>query len=110
MHKQKTSKKQDFCLDDVPIAVVKNKAGIKEVHPEKIFKDHKKIAVALFECLIDNDVEAFIEILDSYLRVNRRRVAKGAHLARSTVQQALSGKGNPTIKTLAKIVHDAVAV
>ena len=109
MHKKKTSKKQEFCLDDVPVAAVKSKVGIKEVHPEKIFKDHKKIAIALFECLIDNDVEAFIEILDSYLRVNRRRVAKGANLARSTVQQALSGKGNPTIKTLAKIVHDAVA-
>src|SRR5439155_26540294 len=73
------------------------------------FKDQKKIAIALFECLIDNDVEAFIEILDSYLRINRRRVVKGAHLARSTVQLALSGKGNRTIKTLAKIVNDAVA-
>jgi DNA-binding phage protein len=109
MHNKKTSTKQDVCFDDLPIVTVKNKKGIKEVHPEKEFKDHKKVALALFECLIDNDVEGFMEILDAYLRVNRRRVAKGAKLARSTVQLAFSGKGNPTIKTLAKIVHDAVA-
>lgn len=109
MHKKKTSKKQGFCLDDVPIATIKSKAGIKEVHPEKAFKDHKKVGAALFACLLENDTEAFIEILEAYLRVNKRRVAKGAKLARSTVQQALSGKGNPTLKTIAKIVHETAA-
>ena len=46
-------------------------------------------------------------MLDTYLQVNKSRVAKKAHIARSTIQQALSRKGNPTLKTLAKIVHEA---
>lgn len=110
MRKKKTSIKQDFCLDGAPIIPIKSKSRIKENHPEKIFKDHEKIAVALFECLIANDTESFMEILSSYLRVNKRRLAKKADLARSTIQQALSGKGNPTIKTIAKIIHDAMAI
>ena len=108
MHKKKTSKKQDFCLNDMPIANLKSGIITEAVHPEKIFKNHKQIGAALLDCLIENDTEAFIEILDSYLRVNKRRVSRKAHLARSTVQQVLSGKGNPTLKTLAKIVHESV--
>jgi DNA-binding phage protein len=65
------------------------------------------VGTALLECLIDNDPETFIEILDSYLRVNRLQVAKNSTLSRSTVQQALSKSGNPTLKTIAKIVHEA---
>jgi DNA-binding phage protein len=109
MPKQKTSNKQDFCLDDMPIAKLKPGIVTEPCHPGKIFKDHTRVGDALLECLVENDTEAFIEILNAYLRVNRRRVAKGAHLARSTVQQALSGKGNPTLKTLAKIVHEALS-
>src|SRR5437868_6086965 len=99
MHKKKTSKKQDFCLDDIPIAKLKTGTTTELHHPGKIFKNHKRVGTALLECLIENDTDSFIEILDAYLRINRRRVAKGADLARSTVQQALSGKGNPTLKT-----------
>ena len=109
MHKKKISKKRDFCLDDIPVVDLKKRVNTETFHPEKVFKGHKKVATILLNCLIDNDTEAFLEILDSYLRVNRRRIAKKARLARSTVQQALSGKGNPTLKTLAKIVHEAFA-
>ncbi len=62
------------------------------------------------QCLIDNDAEAFIEILDSYLRVNRSHVARKANLPRSTISLAFSKKGNPTIKTIAKIVHEAISL
>ena len=109
MHKKKTSKKRDFCLDDMPISNLKEGVKTERVHPEKEFKNHAKVGVALLDSLIDNDTEAFMEILDSYLRINRRQVSKKAHLARSTVQQALSRNGNPTIKTIAKIVHEAVS-
>ena len=59
----------------------------------------------MLQCLLENDPEAFVEILNEYLDVNRSRVAKNANLARSTVQEVFSKKGNPTLKTLAKIVH-----
>jgi DNA-binding phage protein len=58
----------------------------------------------LFLCLEENNPESFIEILDAYLDVNRR-----ANLSRTTVQNAFSSKGNPTIRTIAQIVHEAVA-
>ena len=84
-----------------------NKKHVIQWNPEDTFMDHQKVCAALLECLIDNDTETFIEILDSYLRINRLQVSKKAHMARSTVQLALSKNGNPTLKTLAKIVHES---
>lgn len=77
--------------------------------PAKSFKDRKRVGLALLECLEENDPESFVEILDAYLQVNRTEIAERAHLARSTVQQAFSKHGNPTLRTMAKIVHEAVA-
>jgi DNA-binding phage protein len=109
MHKKKISKDPNFCFDDMPILKLKKAIKLKQHSPEKSLKDLDKVGAALLESLIENDTEAFIEILDGYLQVNRSRVAKKAHIARSTIQQALSRKGNPTLKTLAKIVHESVA-
>ena len=108
MHKKKTSKEPDFCFESIPALKLKKKVNLKTHHPEKSFKDLDKVGAALLESLIANDTEAFIEILDAYLRVNKSKVAKNAKMARSTVQQALSKKGNPTLKTLAKIVHESL--
>lgn len=93
----------------MPILSLKKEAKVKQHHPKKSLKNLDKVGTSLLESLIENDTEAFIEILDSYLQVNRSQVAKKAHIARSTIQQALSRKGNPTLKTLAKIVHESVA-
>jgi DNA-binding phage protein len=84
-----------------------NKKHVAKWHIEDDFLDTTKVGAALLECLVDNDTETFIEIIDSYLRINKLQVAKNAQLSRSTVQLALSKSGNPTLKTLAKIVHEA---
>lgn len=84
------------------------KAKLQTYNPTIFFQDYDKVGTALLESLIENDTDAFIEILDAYLNVNRAKVAKKTGLSRSTVQQALSKKGNPTLKTLAKIVHESV--
>jgi DNA-binding phage protein len=107
MDRKKTSKKQKFSLDDMPITKVTNREGVSRSSAKDAFMDSEKVGAALLECLIDNDTETFIEILDSYLRVNRLQVAQKANISRSTVQQALSKDGNPTLKTLAKIVHES---
>lgn len=109
MDKKKTYKEPEFCFDDMPILKLKKDAIIKIHRPEKTFKDLDKVGAALLECLIENDTEAFIEILDGYLQVNKSRVAKKTNMSRSTIQQALSREGNPTLKTLAKIVHESFA-
>ena len=91
--------------------IIKSKKGSSSIShkPSKFFKSHEKVAEALLQSLEENDADAFLEILDAYLKVNRTRVAKEANLSRTTVQNAFSQKGNPTIRTIAKIVHQAVA-
>lgn len=103
---KKTSKPRNLTWNDIEevdydISHIKG----EKVDPRDFFKDQTKIGSALLQCLLENDPEAFVEILNEYLDVNRSRVAKNANLARSTVQEVFSKKGNPTLKTLAKIVH-----
>jgi probable addiction module antidote protein len=107
MSKKKTSKKHGFTLAEIPRLKIHDEKKLTEFKPEDFFKNHHNVSIALFQSLAENDTEAFLEILDSYLRVNRTQVAKEADLSRSTVSLALSKKGNPTLKTIAKIVHEA---
>lgn len=109
MLKRKKSKKRGFSLDDMPTLRVNKKEKLEKHDSGAFFKNFDKVGTALLESLVQNDTEAFIEILDSYLKVNRARVAKKAKISRSTVQQALSKNGNPTLKTIARIVHESVA-
>lgn len=108
MTKKKTSKKQKPCLQDMPIVKSKKRASTKH-KPSDFFIEHDKVAQALLQSLKDNDAGAFLEILDAYLKVNRTKTARETNLSRTTIQQALSSKGNPTIRTIAKIVHQSVA-
>lgn len=109
MTKNKTLKKQKFCFEDMPILVSKKRAPSSTHKPSVFFQSHKKVGEALLTCLEENDADAFLEILDAYLIVNRTKTSKETKLSRTTIQSALSGKGNPTIRTIAKIVHRAVA-
>lgn len=109
MPKKKTSKKQSFCFDDMPNLGISKKHKGTKIHSPRAFKNKKEVALALFLCLERDAPEAFIEILDAYLDVNKAEIAKKTRLARSTVQGAFSKKGNPTIRTIAQIVHEAVA-
>jgi hypothetical protein len=59
-----------------------------EVDTEKPLKDKALVGEALLECLIDNEPENFMDILDSFLQVNKKRVAQEASLSRATVQNA----------------------
>lgn len=109
MAKRKISKKQKFCLDDMPIIKSKKRTPNLQHKPSDFFQSHEKVAEALLRSLEENDAGAFLEILDAYLRVNRTKVAKATKMSRTTIQNALSKNGNPTIRTIAKIVHRAVA-
>ena len=109
MLKRKKSKKRGFSLESMPTLNANKKEKLEKHDSSAFFKDFDKVGTALLESLVQNDTEAFIEILDAYLKVNRARVAKRAKMSRSTVQQALSKNGNPTLKTIARIVHESVA-
>ena len=109
MLKKKTSKKRHFCLNTMPISKSKKTPHLLKHDPRNFFKAHKKVAIALLTSLEEGDPKAFLEILNAYLDANRTKLSKDTKLSRTTVQNALSKKGNPTIGTIAKIVHHAVA-
>jgi len=107
MNKKKTLKKRAFSLDELqPIEIV-DESKLHDSKASDFFKNKKEVAQALLECLIENDTETFMEILDAYLAVNRTHVAQRSKLTRATITQAFSKTGNPTLKTIAKIVHEA---
>ena|SRR5437868_5309082 len=107
MPKKKTSKKPEFSFKNMQETKTDHKKNITAWNAEDSFLDSSKVGEALLQCLIDNDTATYIEILESYLRMNKLQVAKKAKMPRSTVQLAFSKSGNPTLKTLAKIVHEA---
>jgi DNA-binding phage protein len=109
MTKKKTSKEPKFSLNDMPIVKSKKNAPSVIHKSSRFFKSHSKVAAALLESLEQNDADAFLEILDAYLSVNKAQIARDAKLSRTTVHKVFSKKGNPTIRTIAKIVHKAVA-
>lgn len=108
MTKKKTLKKPEFSLKDLK-KIKMDESKLHDSGNKDFFTNHKLIGEILLQCLKDNDSESFMEILDSYLRVNRSQVAENSGMPRSTVSLAFSKRGNPTIKTIAKIVHEATA-
>ncbi len=110
MIKTKTSKKRAFTLNELQPLEIINESKVHDSKASDFFKNKNNVAKVLFECLVDNDPEAFMEILDAYLCVNRTQIAQRAQLTRATITMAFSKKGNPTLKTIAKIVHEASLV
>lgn len=74
MNKKKTLKKHEFSLDDLqPITIDKSKLHASKA--SELFKNKNEVAQALLECLIENDTETFMEILDAFVCVNRTQTA-----------------------------------
>lgn len=59
----------------------------------------------MLEYLKNNDPEGVIEVISTYLNaIEKTHFAKKANIPKSTLYHSLKSK-NPTIKTLAKIIH-----
>jgi probable addiction module antidote protein len=109
MAKTKTSKKPKGLSAGNP-PIVKLKPGVKTTawYPEKVIADPQRIIKALFQCLVDGDTEAFKEILQAHLEArNISKLAKDSGISRRTIYTALSKDGNPSLDTIAKLVHQA---
>ena len=98
--RQKKMQKKELTLEDFE--------GIgKEHNPSDYLTNPENIGRAILECLENNDPEGVMEVIKIYLEtVNKSNLAKGSHLARSTLYDSLKRK-NPTVKTLAKIVSSS---
>lgn len=67
--------------------------------------DQEHVGEAILDCLVNNDPEGVVEVISIYLRtLNKEKFRQKAELGKSTYYYLMKNK-NPTIKTLAKIVH-----
>ncbi len=83
-------------------------SSVKEWHPTGELLDTKRIGGSIMICLLNNDPEGAMEIIEIYLNtLNRVQVAKSSRIPRSTLYHSLKHT-NPTIKTLAKLMHASV--
>ena len=81
--------------------------GLKRVHPLKELADPEQTALAIFECLMNNDPDGVMEMIELYLSaVNKTNLMKETLLPKSTLYSTLKHR-NPTIKTLAKLMSAA---
>lgn len=87
---------------------IKSGMGVDTYDPTKALLDEDRIGRAIWECLKEGDSEGVIEIIQIHLEaVNKTQLAKEANLPKTTLYHSFRSK-NPTIKTLAKLVHACV--
>ena len=85
---------------------LKEGARVKEINPTEELLNEDLISRAIWECLKEGDSDGVIEVIAIYLQAaTKTHIAKEASVARSTVYSLKKKGGNPTVKTLAKLVH-----
>lgn len=105
MDKTKTLKKHQIYLEKLAKVNLEKVKGLKRANPLKELSDANQTAMAVFECLLNNDPEGAMEMIELYLEAcNKSKLRKKVNLHKSTMYSALKHR-NPTMKTLAKIMH-----
>jgi len=67
--------------------------GLVEYSPSEELLDETFIAVAVWDCLKNNDPQGVLEIVEAHLTVvNKQKRAKEVHLPRSTLYNSLKRK------------------
>jgi DNA-binding phage protein len=109
MRKKKRSKKQGFSLRDFPSVKLKKNAKVLKFNARARLNDYNLVATAFFEALQNEDVESALEILEGYLMTKRKsELSRKGKISPSTLYHSLSKRANPTLKTVAKILHAAL--
>lgn len=110
MNKASKSKKRGICFDDFPIVIKKKGLKTKRYDPGKRLRNPKFVAEAFFQALSENDVDAALDTLEGYLMATgKATLSKEGNIAPSTVYNALSEGANPTLKTVARLLHAVAA-
>jgi DNA-binding phage protein len=108
MDKTKTSGKRKKSIKKPrakKIRSIKYGTAVDTYNPTENLLDENRIGRAIWECLKDGDWEGVIEVIQIHLiAVNKTQLARAAHLPKTTLYHSFKSK-NPTIKTLAKLIH-----
>lgn len=96
--KDKTMKSQE-------LPRIEDFEGTERVDTRAYLLNQENVGEAILDCLLNNDPEGVIEVISIYLRnLNKEKFRQKAEIGKSTYYYLMKSK-NPTIKTLAKIVH-----
>ena len=105
MGKAKTSREQKKSLKNTSKVKIKNNSGLISYDPVKEITDENFVGKAILECLRNNDPEGVMEVIEMYLEaLQKTQFVQKSQIPKSTLYHSLKSK-NPTIKTLAKLVH-----
>jgi len=84
---------------------IKNFKDLIPYSPTEELLDESFIGRAILDCLRNNDPEGVMEVIEMHLEaLEKTQFMRKASVPRSTFYHSLKSK-NPTIKTLAKLVH-----
>jgi len=90
----------------MPQRKLKRGIALRAYSAEKNFKNSEFVYEALINALADGDAEAFKEILAAFLSVtNKEQFAIKSRIPKRTLFRMISPKGNPTLESVARIVH-----
>ena len=91
-----------------PNMKIKTKSNLIPYNPLTELTDENFVGKAILECLRNNDPEGVMEVIEMYLEaLAKTQFVLKANVPKSTLYHSLRSK-NPTIKTLAKLVHATV--
>ena len=106
MTKKMTSRKQEFSLNDIPVRKLKPGVKVRKASSANRLKDQELVFKAFWQCLVEQDIESFKEILRSHLEaVNKQQLAKQSKTSRRTLHRILSPEGNPTLRNISNVIH-----
>ena len=106
MTKRTTSKKRKFSLNDIPVRKLRSGVKTTRVSSAARLKDQELLFRALWQCLVEQDIDSFKDILRAHLEaVNKQQLAKKSKTSRRTLYRILSSEGNPTLKSISNVVH-----
>lgn len=109
MGKTKTSIRRRASVKNIPFKKasrsIKPGMGVDIYDPTAALLDEERIGRAIWECLKNGDSEGVVEVIQIHLEAcNKTQLAKESHLPKTTMYHSFRSK-NPTIRTLAKLVH-----
>lgn len=105
MARRKISHKQSDSSKNMSTRSLKAELKMKPYNPTKALLDEDRIGRAIWECLKNEDTEGVIEVISIHLEAkNKAQLVEEADLPKTTFYHSLRSK-NPTLKTLAKLVH-----
>ena len=109
MAKAKTLGNQKKSSKGIKRVKLRRGAKVREHSPTRKLADENFIGRVILECLKDNDPEGVIEAIKAHLdALNKLQFSRETEIPRSTLYD-LSKRKNPTLRTLARTVHEISA-